>query len=350
MNNTKINSDILRVVDSVKIVSETEYYMGAALRDISRIQIIDPNGAGELNTAQNGKENYAENFFKVLTTDIYNLYNAADGDNHLIGSSDYVKDFVLLLSNANCGKGTFEDGWIVTGEDKESGKIIVKKNSLNYWMDEKNVIAENGTFAVGAKCAVKIGKEVRHLNVHYYQAFGNCSKKDLPDFENKLLRFYWNLTPEGAIKYIKAITAQFNKENIFFRTKVLSTPAAYKRADAGVLYIDHSQLEKALPIVAKIYGQLGKFLKNNVPMFSKNLGKGLGFAEDPADGDSFGISRAKLLAHALYKSFLENRKQKDEILETVVKHFSERKIDSKNPYSSKPSLTNYERIFGDLSF
>jgi len=344
MKDIKPNIDILKVVDSVKILSKTTYSLNGLVRDISNIKIIDPYGSGNLSTTENNKANLKENFQKVLATDIYNLlYNVSETSNLI--HSDLKNDFLIMLSQANCGSGTWEEGWTIVDRDNESKNIIVQRDETKFWVKEKDIIPEGSKIKEGSPCAVKVSKEVRSLNSHFYMAFGNIAQKDVTGFDNRILRFYWNLTPEGAIHYLKLITECLNRENIFFKTKVISNPEQYSRADAGVLYIDNSQLSKAIPHILNVHKQIISQLKSNVPLFSKYISEGLGFAEDPNNGSSFGISRSKLIATALYESFLKNKTLKEDVLKTIDYYFDIEGVNSKYPYSSKIKLMDYEELF-----
>ena len=148
---------------------------------------------------------------------------------------------------------------------------------------------------------------------------------------------------------MKLITESLNKEHIHFRTKVIADPSKYDRADAGVLYLDKSQLVRAFPWIIKVYRDLHSLLKPNVPMFSRYISKGLGFAEDPGDGTSFGISRSKLMANLLYQCFVSDIKNKNLILNTVASSFEKEGINPEFPYSSQKRLAEYEKIFDSFS-
>jgi hypothetical protein len=342
------HNDIKKIVDAINITSTFEYTINGMPRDISKIKIIDPNNSGNFTHVENDENNIAENFKKVLTTDIYNvLYNPSDSVIK-VDTSDY-NDFLLLLSRANNGTGTWEEGWMIAGEEQNTGKVIVTKGSVNFWADKTGVMPENSSFAIGTHCMVKIEKDVRNLNTSFYMAFGNASKKDVPGYSNQLARFYWNLTPKAALLYMKLITESLNKEHIHFRTKVIADFSKYDRADAGVLYLDKSQLVKAFPWIIKVYRDLYSLLKPNVPMFSKYISKGLGFAEDPGDGTSFGISRSKLMANLLYQCYVSDIKKKNLILNAVASSFEKEGINPEFPYSSQKRLAEYEKIFDSFS-
>src|SRR5213079_2933834 len=107
--------------------------------------------------------------------------------------------------------------------------------------------------------------------------------------------FFWHLLPGSAVAYIANATSTLNALGIPFRTKVLSDPGAYVRADAGVLYVEHRYCAPAAEAVASIHGALESRLRPDPPMFTRRLAPGLGLAEDPQNGMSFGQSRCRLV-------------------------------------------------------
>lgn len=340
--NEHINRDIINVIEAIEIISSVEYTIKGKVRNVSQIKIIDPSG--NLDTTQVKHTDYTDIFYKVLTSDIYNsLYVHTESES--VVDSQYEDDFINHLSKSNNGKGTWEEDWQLIGHDNERGKFIVQKNKINFWVNEHDVIFDEHSVVIGMPCTVKIEKEVRHLNSHFYMVLGNATKKDIPVYEDTMLRFYWNLQPDGAVKYIKLVTESFNQQSILFRTKVLSDPFSYNRADAGVLYIDNSQLNVAIPYIREIHKEIKPYLKNNVPLFSKQIAKGLGFAEDPANGNSFGISRSTIIAHAMYDSFLNGKRDTNDIIQIIEKYFENEGINSQFPYAKKNRLTYYEDFF-----
>src|SRR5262245_55857332 len=96
-----------------------------------------------------------------------------------------------------------------------------------------------------------------------------------------------------------AATSLLNASRVPFRIKVLRDPAAYRRADAGVLFLRRHDRARIDPLIARITAAVAEGLRPEVPLFTKRLADGLGFAEDPAGSLSFGQHRCRLVAEAL---------------------------------------------------
>src|SRR5205823_5921908 len=57
------------------------------------------------------------------------------------------------------------------------------------------------------------------------------------------------------------------------------------------------------PFVARIHWAVAQGLRPDVPLFTRRLADGLGFAEDPTGSQSFGQQRCRLVAEALWQSY-----------------------------------------------
>ncbi len=342
----KLHNNIKKVINSITILSEDSYSINGIHRDLSKIRIKNEHGV-ELINKQDSK---ATKFKEILKTDIYNnLYKISDESIPLSKQVINSEDFLLNLSKNNCGKGTWEDGWNIIDEDISNNKIIVSKGTVKYWVKKEEVKTSNGTFIKKAPCLVKIPKEIRKINPFFYMAFGNMYKEQIANFENQLTRFYWNLTPVAASPYIKLITETLNTNQVYFKTKVVSSPENYLRSDAGVLYIDKSQFTFALPLILDVHKKLKSTLKTKTPMFTKSIGKGLSFAEDPKGVISFGISRATIISELLYNCFIRKINIKEDIFKEAQKTFLQKGINPEFPYSSNKNLKEYENLFTENS-
>ncbi len=346
MINPQLHHDIRRVIDAIRFISETSYSINGLKRDIETIRIKDP--LGSLNGATTGAGKLKEKFIAVLLTDIYNnLYTADHSAPPTLGSYLH-NEFITEVSEGNNGTGSWEEGWTLIGPSKRTGKLIVRKNNMKFWVEEERVRAENSTGAE-TTYSVKVEKETRFLNSHFYYAYGDTHKTEVTGYADRPLRFYWNLTPQGAINYIASLTRELNKRKIAFRTKILSSPADYSRTDSGVLYIDSSQLESVLPAIEAVYADLRPLLKSSVPLFVKQVYPGVGFAEDPRNGMSFGISRSSLIGNTLFSCFEKQITDPQMIEGEMVCSFIQAGISTSHPYAQVTKINEYESILQKLN-
>jgi hypothetical protein len=200
---------------------------------------------------------------------------------------------------------------------------------------------------VGDFCRVRIAKEMRQLMPGFYFAFGNGSQQDTRDTSDPLVRFYWHLTADSAVPYMALATTLLNQAGVPFRTKVLSDPTQYVRADAGVLYLERRYFGPAREIVREIHERMRPGLRPGVPMFTKALADGLGLAEDPNNQMSFGQSRCRIAARTLCACFAQGVSDPEERLSLLMKAFEEEGLDPASPHLDKNS-TDFYSLTGEL--
>jgi hypothetical protein len=123
-----------------------------------------------------------------------------------------------------------------------------------------------------------------------------------PAESGRQVRFYWNLEPAGAARFLAAVGAGLDRRRIPFQAKVPASPQGYCRADAGVLYLAAEDVAAALDIVASAHADLADALEDRTPCFVRRLGRGLAFAESPSSGESFGMHRCRLVAEGLVQA------------------------------------------------
>src|SRR5262249_4386404 len=134
----------------------------------------------------------------------------------------------------------------------------------------------------------------------FYMALGERDLGDGPD--RAVVRLYWHLKAEAAPGFVAKASTALNAAGIPFRLKVVNDPNRYTRCDAGVLYVARGDYEKLRPIAQRLYGDIVAGLRQATPAFTKTLAPGLGLAEDPGSGASFGMSRCHIVAEALVRA------------------------------------------------
>lgn len=284
-----LHDDLRAVMDVVRAESPSAYTIGADRRELPA-DVPDDEREAALSAR--------------IASDVYaSLYVRPQRTGSVHTSISTHRDFVNRLSAANTGAGTWEPGWHIVCE-ADDGSVEVRKDDVSFWVSPDELRTSKSGFVRGEFCRVRIGKELRQLVPGFYVAIGdgNPAAGD-DDSAAALVRVYWNLTADAAIDYVATTTRMFNDARIPFRTKVLSDPKGYLRADGGVLYVERRHFGRAEPIVERIREQIAAGLRDDVPMFARRLAAGLGFAEDPGDGRSFGQSRSDLTARAVVRCY-----------------------------------------------
>lgn len=252
------------------------------------------------------------------------------------------RDFANVLSEANVGTGTWERGWRFESMEPD-GSCLVVRDGIRFSTPASGVRAA-GALRTGFMCRVRVPKELRQLFPHFYFAIGDAEvqESELED-AGGLVRLYWHLTSESAPHYIRQVTEQLNGAGIPFKTKVISDPALYDRADAGVLYVGQKDLRQAWPHIGNVYEAVHPRLRRSVPMLTKRLAPGLGLAEDPGSGDtqSFGSSRCLAIARGLWSAWVDSAGTRDP-REGAISGLLRAGVDPERPYLNPGSTDRYE--------
>ncbi len=347
-----LHDDILQMVDAIDLVTRDLYCIDGNLRELNNVVAIAPRRAyshqGRDATGYRGARRDDINPARgnVLATDIYQLlYQSTMARPDAAGVPQDQRDyFKSQLSAANCGTGTWEDGWQIVMSDIKNNQIAVKKRHVMFWVTT-NEVKCHGKLDSSMACRVRIPKEAANLDGDYFTIFGNYSSVGCKVPMEDIVAFYWNLTAKGAPEFVRHATSTLNEERLHFKIKVLSDPCAYQRSDAAILTINRADLAETLPILQGIHHKLNKEMKPATPLFCRRIADGLGFAEEPRDDSSFGYSRSKIIAGALTRCLVKGHVLKGRVLQSVQQAFEENGIDPMTPYALKEHVSDYEQVF-----
>jgi hypothetical protein len=218
---------------------------------------------------------------------------------------DLTIDVGLLeaLSMANTTRDRWEHGWTI-GQIMQYGQISAQKGSLqrNLWPGQ--YLSKDGPAAVqrqGAEISVFYAKESRSLQAGFYYAFGE-EAEEAGDHLG-LVRLYWNISFEGAPRLVGLITSRLNRFRVPFRVKFATARSQFARTDVSVVYLSKRYFRIAAELMLDVHPEIEDALGEDVPLFSKRLARGLGVAEDPGTGESFGQSRCRRLAESVWNCY-----------------------------------------------
>jgi hypothetical protein len=114
-----------------------------------------------------------------------------------------------------------------------------------------------------------------------------------------------------------------------------------------VLFISRRWFHLAADVAAEAHAALngagtGKLMAEGTPLFAKPLARGLGFAEDPGNGESFGMSRCRLLAEALWSAWSRGVTDPADRLAEVERWFASHGLSLERPWLNRFSTDFYE--------
>jgi hypothetical protein len=250
-----------------------------------------------------------------------------------------ARRFLEALSEANHGSGTFEPGWEMVAVD-EDGRVGARKDGLTLWVEPPEFLPFEGAYRPGARGRLRIGKELRELVPGFYMAIGDAPEAE-PAERRAVVRVYWHIAAEAAAPLMAALTAGLNAIGVPFRFKTVAYPRGYGRADSAVLYLARPEVARAWPIVLETYERVAPHVAVAVPRLTRAAAPGLGLADDPTNGESFGQHRCRIIAEALWTAFQEGRSSAGDRAEVLASTFAQMGMDPRRPYLGPGAQGDY---------
>src|SRR5438876_8705991 len=162
----------------------------------------------------------------------------------------------------------------------------------------------------------------------------------MPD-KGPLIRIYWNVNAEGGVCLLQSITSILNRACLPFRLKVVNNPSRFIRCDAAILYLRKADYSDAADTLRSVYREIAGNLSPETPAFTKCIAGGVGLAEDPGQGASFGLHRCRLLANGMIDAHFQGRRSLDDKLALVAARFSEDGLRLEEPFLSAGSSGDF---------
>ncbi len=210
-----------------------------------------------------------------------------------------AREFIHALSAANRGNGGWQPGWIIRNVEGD-GEVVAEKYGIRFWIPSVDFRADADPAGVGDRGYARVPKECCHLLPGFYLALGDAA--DAATAEHETVRVYWHLWSGGAAPLVRLLTGILNRLGVPFQLKLLARPEAYPRSDAAVLYLSPDGYNRLIPFLGGVYREIQTSLRPSVSLFAKQIAPGVGLAEDPSDGSSFGQHRCELVVAELTRT------------------------------------------------
>lgn len=246
------------------------------------------------------------------------------------------------LSEANATRERWDAGWQVY-QLLPSGQVLAHKHGRTraLWPGEFLSLDAPGLAPrPGLNINVFFMRETTTMQPGFYFAFGEAQTDEQDNFS--LARFYWNLKPEGAAPLTRSLTRSFNRFQIPFRFKCLTNSAFFTRDDSAVLYVNKRFYHITSRLLAGVHGEVAGHLRPSTPLFTKRLADGLGLAEEPYTGESFGMQRCRIFAEGLLSAHAHGLRDEAARLEEVERQFAKYGLSLERPYLNPGSVDLYD--------
>jgi hypothetical protein len=245
--------------------------------------------------------------------------------------------FIAELSRHSQSQDTWDSGWRIY-RATPSGEVYAEKGERQHLARPGAFIAAAGAGLVpGATINCFCPRESAIAQYGFYFAYGETPNDVWDDF--RLVRFYFNVPSAHAADLVRFLTVNLNKYLIPFQMKTLNAPAAYSRADAAVLYVARRYFTIVARLLTCRRSELA-YLSDTTPLFTKPILPGVGAADEPGTGESFGMHRCRLVSEALLDAFAAGSHEPSARLAAVDRRFRHNGLELDRPYIS-PGLTEF---------
>jgi hypothetical protein len=252
--------------------------------------------------------------------------------------------FIAALVAANAGRERYLAGWRVETVEP-SGRALASRNGKlrSFQPGQYGPLAGTGApIAPGASIWAFLAKGALDYQPGFYIVFGE-SLADPQDTHQGMIRLYFNVRSTGAPPLIAGLSRDLNRFEVPFTFKTLVQPEHYaSRFDSSVLFTHRRFFPIVAQILAGLVPMLGSELGPETPLFTKRLAPGVGLAEDPGNGDSFGRHRCRLVSEALWSAFHAGVTTEAGRLAEVAASFDRQGLSLEKPFLNPRSIDRYD--------
>jgi hypothetical protein len=241
-------------------------------------------------------------------------------------------DLTASLTQANATTDDWDRGWKIY-QIAASGKIFVQKAERSRAALAGAYISErmkSHGLQIGDWVSLRIYPANSELQAAFFHSFGRQLADQFDDYS--AVRLYFNIDAESASPLLAELSSVLNQYYVPFHFKTLVDTRQYGRADAAVLYIARRYYQFVVPLLAQIPALLGSGLHDPVPMFCQRIMCGIGVAEDPGTGESFGMHRCRVVAEGLVAAWDDGMQTIDDRVKSIQNRFEAYDLILEKPY------------------
>jgi len=231
--------------------------------------------------------------------------------------------FVAKLSQSNRSRAGWEGGWTIYQLGQNGQVWLVKGDRQRSAVAGEFVTtgAPGAPPQPGAIVSVQVPRESTVAQAGFYFLYGE-TLCDIWD-DDSLVRFYFHSPSSVAPELIEQLTLRLNRYQVPFRMKALNEPAFYGRADAVVLYVARRYHAITVRIVRDVPRPVAEQMLPSTPLFTSTLQPGIGVAEDPNTGESFGMNRCRLMAEGIVDAWQRGDQSPEGRLRAIAARFTQ---------------------------
>ncbi|HEX8267680.1 MAG TPA: T3SS effector HopA1 family protein [Pyrinomonadaceae bacterium] len=325
---------LTKIIESTKILSPTEFSFAERILSYPVPPPINQPNPG---SAQPPLISQLQNcFYQYCYVQPYNGNSPVE-----TGLVTPNADLVEQLSAANETQEYWEAGWQIK-EILPSGQIRAEKGGRSRLLWAGEFFTPQGFGMppqINGYINVFFPKESTTIQPGFYYAFSQTFIDQMDDYN--IVRFYWNIEEKGAPNLVRSISRNLNRFQVPYRFKCLNNQLPFNRTDSAVLFLNKRFYRIVAELLVDIYEEIKDSLGAETPLFSKQVAPGIGLAEDPNNGESFGMNRCRILAEGIWNGYTKGLQTLEARLDKVAGQFGVYGIALESPYLNAGAIDQY---------
>lgn len=310
----RIRTGLEQIAASVEILGPGLFRVGSGVPEMT----VSP-------VTRYPNERTADPLVDALTTRLYRSYHCrAPAPVREVVSDDLLP----ALEAANASVERWDPGWEVV-DCNEAGAVVVRSGGRIRLEERDRYRGPDDGPEPGAQVALSCPREDATTQPAFYFAFGETLGDRYEDLVGT--RIYMRLRPGTAVRWMGWLTRTLNRYQVPFAFKVLRYPQAYRRIDTAVLYVSRRHAGFAAALVRDAAEALGG-LGPQTPLFARRLVPGVGIADNPPGGESFGMARMRLVAEGLIAAWRAGAPNMEPSIAAIADRFSAAGINLRRPW------------------
>lgn len=254
--------------------------------------------------------------------------------------------FAQALSGNNLTQNRWDLNWRIYALGA-NGQLYLQKGEFQRSAMPGEYISQGAPLQPGAQVDLWIRRESFQAQPGFYFVYSETPTDSWDEFE--LVRYYFHAPARSAPALLRYWTTELNRLRVPFRLKTLTEPSHYTRADAMVLYFARRYHPQAARVALRMPREVAETLRPEAPLFTRTLRPGVGIAEDPNTGESFGMNRCRLVAEGVLDAWATGLQTVDARLRAIEARFRAAQLNLDRPHLS-PGSSELEDVPEEVDF
>ncbi len=318
-----LQASLMTILGSIKMIGVSQFQIGT--RDIVT---LPPMAAAE--QARPVTSRLSESLWPALYEAAYSRPFSAHAPSPLTTPADL--DLLSQLRAAFPEGARWSAQWQVYKVEANGSVHVRKGDCCRHVFPGAFAAASHGPVQANSNVSILLQMASSQMQSAFYHIIGNSPHCDHDDAA--LARLYLNTRATSVVTLMARMAGLLNTYAVPFRAKTLLDSATYERTDSTVFYLARRHLPFALSLLRDTLAEAAADLDPDVPLFSKRIADGVGGADDPGYGMSFGQTRTMLLADAIVSAWASGDQTAQTRLEHLERRFVEESLSPNAPHLS----------------